>query len=108
MTRKNKKQKRSDNDSPLRIGPLVMRLGTERDPRLRELTDKEAIEDALDLMAFSLNLLWESVGRELKTKNEKRIDLEVRKLLAKFDQQDTRWQEMKNRDHAKSSSRGNH
>lgn len=107
-TRKDMKRKQPDNDSPLRIGPLVMRLGTERDPRLRTLTDQEAVEEALALMAFSLNLLRESVSIELKTKDEARVEQEVSRWLAEFDRLGQRWREEWERHRETNSPQGNH
>jgi hypothetical protein len=80
-------------ESPLRIGPLVMRLGTEYDPSLRDLTDQEAVEEAVALMALSLNLLRESASIELKTKDEVRIERQVSQWLAEFDRLGQRWRE---------------
>lgn len=79
----------------LRVGPLGMRLSSEFDPHLRELSDKEAVEQGLALMAFSLDRLWESVAIDLGTRDERQIAREVRRLLAKFSRADVRWGELK-------------
>lgn len=90
-----KKGERPNIQTPLQIGPLVMRLGSERDPHLRELSDQEGVERGLVLMAFSLDRLWESVATGLGTRDERRIAREVRRLLAKFSRADARWRELK-------------
>jgi hypothetical protein len=84
--------------TPLRIGPLRMRLSTERDPGLRNLSDAEGVERGLELMAFSLDRLWESVAHDIGTRDEKRIGDEVRRLLAKFSRADAKWHELVDQD----------
>jgi hypothetical protein len=102
MTKRKPSKKK---ESPLRIGPLVMRLGTECDPSLRNLSHEEAVEEALALMAFSLNLLRESVSIQLQTKDEERIELEVSKWLAEFDRLGRRWRQEKQQQDGKNSPR---
>jgi hypothetical protein len=85
------------NQTPLRIGPLRMRLSDERDPDLRNLTDAEGVKRGLELMAFSLDRLWESVAHDLGTRDEKRIASEVRRLLAKFSRADAKWRELRSK-----------
>lgn len=81
--------------TPLRVGPLAMRLSTERDPRLRELSEKEGVERGLGLMAFSLDRLREAVSTDLRTHDERRIACEMRRLIAQFGRTDRRWRELR-------------
>lgn len=85
------------NRTPLRIGPLHMHVSTERDPALRMLTDAEGVQRGLELMAVSLDQLWESVAQDLGTRDEKRIGDEVRRLLATFSRADVKWREMRSK-----------
>lgn len=89
------KGKKSTIRTPLRVGPLAMRLSTERDPRLRQLSEEEGVERGLGLMAFSLDRLREAVSIDLGTHDEQRIAREVRRLLARFGRADGRWRELR-------------
>jgi hypothetical protein len=85
-----------------------MRLGAEYDPALRDLTDQEAVEEALALMALSLNLLRESARIQLKTTDEQRIERQVSQWLAEFDRLGQRWRQEKKQRGKQSSRRNNH
>lgn len=80
-------------DSSFRIGPFILRRGPEFRPHLRTLSDEEAVEHALALMAFSLNRLWESLAIQLKTQDAERIHREMRRLLAQWAQTERRWRQ---------------
>lgn len=89
------KREHSKAQMPLQVGPLGMRLSSERDPHLRELSDQEGVKQGLALMAFSLDRLWEAVAIELGTHDERRIARGVKRLLVKFGRADGRWGKLK-------------
>ncbi|GEM_PF-5848712 len=80
-------------NSSFRIGPFVLRRGPEPHPHLGNLSDEEAVNQALALMAFSLNRLWESLAIQLKTQDAERIHREMRRLLAQWAQTGMRWRQ---------------
>ncbi len=54
-------------------------------------TAEEGIRECAELSEASMRLLKEQVGRSLGTRNEETVDLEIRRLMARFSSMDKRW-----------------
>jgi len=54
-------------------------------------TAEEGIRQCAELSEASMRVFKEQVGRSLGTRNEETVDLEIRRLMARFSNMDKRW-----------------
>ena len=54
-------------------------------------TAEEGVRQCAELSEASMYLLKEEVGRSLRTRNKKKVEMETRRLVARFSRSDQRW-----------------
>ena len=54
-------------------------------------TAEEGLRQCAELSAASMDLLKEEIRRSLRTRDEKRVEMETRRLMGRFSSIDERW-----------------
>ena len=65
------------------------------------LTAEEGVRQCANLSAVSMGLLKEEIRKTLRTRDKEAVELETRRLLARFSRTDARWKTTRRKDRAR-------